>query len=105
MAVSSGSAVTSSEPWASSGLEPWAESQQEVTDAAKARLAAEDHSGARAATSAPVQISQSSTGSASQHPDGAVGSPDVFEDLFFSHLTLNDYGQVVPTAAPGQPPL
>jgi hypothetical protein len=103
-AASSRAAMSYSEPWASSGLEPWAMSQQEVTDAAKARLAAEDHSGARAATSAPVQISQSATGSAAQHADGTVGSPDVFEDLFFSHLTLNDYGQVVPTTAPGQPP-
>ena len=103
-AVNSSTTTTSSEPWGSSGLEPWTMSQQEVTDAAKARLAAEDHSGALATTSAPVQISQSPTGSAAQHPDGTVGSPDVFEDLFFSHLTLNDYGQVVPTTAPGQPP-
>lgn len=105
------------EPWEGSGQEPWPQSQaqaqqqpwqstnEQVTEAAKERLAAEDRT-RRSASAAAMSISRPLPSSETHGGGGGVGSPDVFADLF-GMTTLDDYGRIVhttPQRPSGAPP-
>ena len=96
--VATSMAAASLDAWANTRQKPWAQSEEAVTEAAKAQLAAEDHARpGRSGAAGLMPISQAAVTPPPQSSSAA--SPDVFEELFFG---LDDYGRVTSQPRPPQ---